>query len=408
MDERLKAFLTAQVSDEELAALVDEARAAALAEVRGRLRDAFVAEMLGRLAGEVTAEPLALADARSPQPSPAPSEPLPEPSPPPADDLATELAALRAQLAANRSWLTGDFDDPAQPPAPEPLPPAPEPHHLNPDPRPAALLWVYAVRRAVPEAAQLDVTVTAERIAGVAEGEPLFALPCGDLEALVSAVPAADFDEGPLEANLRDLDWLERVARSHQAALTSLMGQGTLVPLRFATLFSGRERVAAMVAERADELRAALDHLEGRGEWGVKLFVDEGALAERLAEASPAVRELREAIAAKPAGAAYMLQKRLDRLAAEEARRVSDACADDAHARLGAASIAAERGALREAPGAVMLLNGAYLVADTAQPVFAAALDELRAAYGHLGFRLELTGPWPPYTFAAPPAHAEA
>lgn len=414
------------VSDAELDALVAEARAAALADVRELLRGAFVAELLGRLAAqgellppEGVAAASAEAAALSPRPSadapvapaatdlePAPAPLLPQPSADvPVDELAAELAALRSQLAANRSWLGGDLDGaPDDTPAPCPalLPASPRPSHvslspwLTPSP-PDTLLWLYAVRRA-----SVDIIKSTEPIEGVAEGENLFAIRCGDLEAVASVVPAADFGEGPIEANLRDLGWLERVARSHQAALAALMAEGTLVPLRFASLFSGPERVAAMVAERADELRAALGRLEGRGEWGVKLHVDEAALAERLADASPAVRELRERIAAKPAGAAYLLQKQLERLAAEEARRVSDACADEAHARLGAASVAATRGALRDSAGGVMLLNGAYLVDDAAQPAFAGAIEALRAEYGPLGFDLELTGPWPPYSFAAP------
>jgi hypothetical protein len=402
MDERLGAIVAAGLADEELAALAAEARAAALAEVRERLKNAYVEQILAQLADrrpEAAPAPAPAAEDGAPS-IPTPAAPG-APHAPERAGLAAELAALRARLAENRSWLTGNVPSAACPtqPAEATAPPAIQEAPPAARTQPAALLWVYAVRRA---GAALGA------IPGVAAGAPLHAVAWGELEALVSPVPADTFGAEPLAASARDLAWLEPVARAHQQALAALMtaqapaAPPTIVPMRFATIFAGPERVQAMLAERADELRAALAYLDGRGEWGVKLLVDEAALAGRLADASPAVRELREAIAAKPAGAAYMLQLRLERLAADEARRVADACAEEAHARLAAASVAAERAPLREAAGEQMLLNGAYLVADAAWPAFAAALDALQARYAPLGFRLELTGPWPPYTFAVP------
>jgi hypothetical protein len=46
-----------------------------------------------------------------------------------------------------------------------------------------------------------------------------------------------------------------------------------------------------------------------------------------------------------------------------------------------------------------MMLNAAYLVAQDRSREFAAAADRL--AGQHPAVRLELTGPWPPYSFAA-------
>jgi hypothetical protein len=46
-----------------------------------------------------------------------------------------------------------------------------------------------------------------------------------------------------------------------------------------------------------------------------------------------------------------------------------------------------------------MILNGAYLVDDGRSADFAAAVRDL--ADRHPAVRIELTGPWPPYSFAA-------
>jgi hypothetical protein len=48
-----------------------------------------------------------------------------------------------------------------------------------------------------------------------------------------------------------------------------------------------------------------------------------------------------------------------------------------------------------------MVLNGAYLVDESAADVFAAAIEELRTQYGPCGFTFVLTGPWPAYSFSS-------
>ena len=50
---------------------------------------------------------------------------------------------------------------------------------------------------------------------------------------------------------------------------------------------------------------------------------------------------------------------------------------------------------------AQMILNAAYLVADQQEQDFAAAVADLAAR--HPAVRIEITGPWPPYSFAALP-----
>ncbi len=52
---------------------------------------------------------------------------------------------------------------------------------------------------------------------------------------------------------------------------------------------------------------------------------------------------------------------------------------------------------LSGAPGP-MILNGTYLVTDAQSGAFAAAARELADRFP--GLRMELTGPWPPYSFA--------
>lgn len=88
-------------------------------------------------------------------------------------------------------------------------------------------------------------------------------------------------------------------------------------------------------------------------------------------------------------------------------RECADALATDVaaavHARLQdwAVDAVARPAQNRELSGhdGEMLLNGAYLVEAQRVDGLHALVDELEDHQAHLGTRIELTGPWPPFNF---------
>ncbi|CAM5250369.1 hypothetical protein STENM327S_02740 [Streptomyces tendae] len=145
------------------------------------------------------------------------------------------------------------------------------------------LRYVYAVCRPFDAALQAQLT-------GVA-GDPPRLLPHGGLVAVVSHVPEADFSEEALRAHLEDLDWLTATARAHQQVVDALTVVTTPLPLRLATVFRDDSGVRVMLEEREAAFRRTLDRLDGRVEWGVKVYVEaepaDRAKAERPAQPAP-------------------------------------------------------------------------------------------------------------------------
>jgi hypothetical protein len=109
--------------------------------------------------------------------------------------------------------------------APSPAP-APAPRS-QPDAPAGEALWVYCVLPAAGAAAP--------EVEGVARAR-VEVLEAGELAALVSRVPLADFGEEPLRRNLNELPWLERVARAHEAVLERALVAATIAPLRHSTI----------------------------------------------------------------------------------------------------------------------------------------------------------------------------
>jgi len=268
-------------------------------------------------------------------------------------------------------------------------------------------VWVYAVA----ERDAADRAGREGRIAGVG-GNPVRVVPAAGLAAVAEDVPLEEFGESALRRNLEDLSWLEAAARAHHRVINAVAEQGPVVPMRLATVYSTDEGVAAALSDRAADFREALRRTAARQEWGVKAYAvrDSGREGGAAAtQAGPGTRAGADSGAGTQAGAdsgagAAYLRRRKDELTTQaDARRTAATSAEAIHAELSRLAVGS-RLYPPQAPQltggrAQMILNAAYLVDDERGRDFAAAVTSL--ANRHPGVRLELTGPWPPYSFAA-------
>ena len=143
-------------------------------------------------------------------------------------------------------------------------------------------------------------------------------------------------------------------------------------------------------------LDAALVALEGREEWSVKLLFDRERLESSL-------RDSGESDPDPGSGAAYMLLRREERRLRETVDRRAAELAEDVHARLQERAVDARvrPPQNRELSGheGEMVLNGAYLVERDQADGLRELVAELEQQHGEVGARLELGGPFPPYSF---------
>jgi hypothetical protein len=107
-----------------------------------------------------------------------------------------------------------------------------------------------------------------------------------------------------------------------------------------------------------------------------------------------------EAACAGP-GRAYLLARSLERALGQEVERLATAAAGDALERLAAASVAVRTDEVvqQAVDGPRMLLRAAFLVEAAETEPFLALARELQAVHEPRGVMLELSGPWPPYSF---------
>lgn len=253
------------------------------------------------------------------------------------------------------------------------------------------MIYVYAILAAPLEA----------DIHGI-DGAPVRWVTQNDLTATISDVPAEDFDEEPLNANVRDMAWLGPRAVAHQAVNARLFElSDALVPLAFGTVFRDEDGVRQLLTNQSAGLLSRLEKVRGCSEWVVTLHLLREPDPEDVAAASPLIQNLRSKIASSAPGRAHLMRQQLQTLERDESKRVQgEAASSVIHAlRRVAADVYREPLPTDIPVGERPLVRASVLVRRDAEPEFMSEVNRLQKRWPEPTFRLLLTGPWPPYRF---------
>ena len=229
------------------------------------------------------------------------------------------------------------------------------------------------------------------------------------IAALVSRLDAATYGQ-EIDQRLSDVAWIAPRATAHDAVLTWASDLGAVIPLPLLSLFRSTDAVRAMLDKRRDELTALLEHVSRGREFGVRIFRLDEEVRRSLSSYSPRVAALEADVAAAPTpGQGFLLGRKLDQLRKDEVRRVAADVATAAFNDLSARSIEAVEDPLpKTGPERVgsAVLNAFFLVSHDRVDEFRAVVTDFVRTHDHRGFRVEFTGPWPPYHFTHGAGHA--
>ena len=208
------------------------------------------------------------------------------------------------------------------------------------------------------------------------------------LSAAVSTVDLEQFGEDALKRNLEDLGWVEKVARSHDAVVADIARQGPTAPLRILTLYYDDDGVRSRLREQRAELLEALSQVAGRSEWGVKAY--EAAAVSATEHARPA-----------ESGTAYLRRRREENTQDLADSQAAAQLAEEVHDLVRGLVVASHRLPPQDprlsGRQETMTLNGTYLVDDARSNDLRELITGIAAERPEV--RIELHGPWPPYTF---------
>ena len=210
---------------------------------------------------------------------------------------------------------------------------------------------------------------------------------------VVADAPLDRYGEDAINRGLSDLDWVARAAVAHESVVESFIAASAVLPMKLFTIFTSDDRALEHVQREASRIDALLRRVANHHEWGVRVVLDRARAA-----APPAVKRGQPAVAS---GRGYLAQKKAQRdEAAELARHTRDTVAD-LYDRLAKQSGLAKRRTASELPvqGGPLVLDAAFLVPATRTRRFRSLAAREARALARRGYRLTLSGPWPPYNF---------
>jgi Gas vesicle synthesis protein GvpL/GvpF len=213
-------------------------------------------------------------------------------------------------------------------------------------------------------------------------------LPCSGFVCWISRVDPKEYGE-ELQAHMENLDWLAGASVRHQKVVGAIHEQSTILPARFATLFLSGETLGADVKRRSAELKKDLKRLSGSDEYGVKIFgipqsttaVDTSSSGRDYLQRKSAILRERTPVSITPQMEKFVAKLR------------------------DLASQVAEGGSVTSGQRH-LLWQGSFLLPRARRKQLEAALAAFHTKQSER-YRVECTGPWPPYSFVAIKANAK-
>jgi len=204
-------------------------------------------------------------------------------------------------------------------------------------------------------------------------GEPVRLLPRGKVAAVVSRSPLHPW---PLD---------EAHLTLHESVVEELMSSRPILPVRFNTLLRAKEAVIALLDERAQAFRSALERVEGKVEMGLRVLWEAPGKSE--------IPVNRETWDGNP-GTEYLHRRLREERRRAGIRGVGERVIREVQALFH--SLAVESW-LQRLPTDRLLFTGAYLVERDRVAAFREDVAKAQQEFSYLRFLL--TGPWPPYHF---------
>jgi hypothetical protein len=237
------------------------------------------------------------------------------------------------------------------------------------------------------------------------EGNEVYTISYKDLCAIVHNCPAVPYqskDEGTVT------DWV----RAHQNVLDRAKDQlGPVIPMGFDVILQPRGAAASpdqvvsdWLKEDYERLCTTMEKIKDKDEYGIQISHESGMAEKQILEQSEEIRRIKEVMATKAPGMAYMYRQKLEKAVKTEIEKLATGWFKDFYSRIEKHTNDIVVGKTKKLNGnKVMLLNLSCLVSKDKVDGLGEELEKINNTEG---FSVHFTGPWPPYSFVAKPTIA--
>jgi len=221
--------------------------------------------------------------------------------------------------------------------------------------------------------------------------------------AVISKVLPEDFSEDNLKKHLTDMGWVEKNIRLHEKVIEEIMKDQAVLPFKFGTVFENKANVEKLLKANNAEFKAVLASLDGKEEWGLKIYCNSGYFKDALCSGNEQITEIDKEILAASKGKAFFLKKKRDEIIKDIINEKISEYTKDCFEGLKITAV--DTRINNTLPKEVtekqedMVLNAAFLINNKRIKEFENILTRLKTKYTDKGLIFDCTGPWPPYNF---------
>lgn len=230
------------------------------------------------------------------------------------------------------------------------------------------------------------------------ENNEVYTIPYDDLCAVVHNCPAEPYES-------EDQKIVQGWIVTHQKVVDAAWERfGAVLPMGFDTIIRGNqvadpeENMRRWLDKDYENLKAKIEKVRGRAEYGVQVFWDPKVVAQKITHESLEIKKLDEEVKSKPRGLAYMYRQKFQDLLKKEMEKQADRYFKEFYERIKqyVDDLRVDKTKKTEDENKQMLMNISCLLAKDERKRLGDELEKIDALEG---LSVRYTGPWPPYSF---------
>ena len=233
--------------------------------------------------------------------------------------------------------------------------------------------------------------------AAIAAVEGLLHLPAAGLKAVVAECDAGQFVGTTAEQDLADPLKVTALALAHAQQVEGIFRQTAVLPVAFGTVFSNQAAIAQLLRNNRLAIVEFLSRVAGHEEWALKAVVDAKAGKQRFIECAMAAAQVDWRT---PPGARYFQEQALRRQAAGQFQSVlGQSCRKLGEDLSAWCAGLGDRPLLPRDDGRQTMASWSLLVSAKHRDELPARIAALEPSLTDAQIALELSGPWPAWSF---------
>ncbi len=193
------------------------------------------------------------------------------------------------------------------------------------------------------------------------------------------------------------------ILQAHEDVVDTLMKGTTVVPFKFGTILKDEKAASKLLQDDEEQFKKLLSKFSGRAEWGLKVYADNQEFTKHIVQLEPKFKNLEEKREKLSRGAAYLLGRKMEEELKDSVIARLAKVTEVIFQELGKAAYEAKvNNTLPQkltSKKKEMILNTVYLVEREKVARFRKQGKRLVEKYASMGLDLEVSGPWPPYSF---------